>query len=565
MAKVILGKVAISWKNVYNGSTTYNAQDVVIHNNQCYICTTDATTGQTPPNNSWELFTNSPIDFASNEFDLIFKNENNQLSVLPIGADDSVLGIDYYTKTPTWQKLQFQLGSRIQRFANEKNQDVTESTCFVIDTNDRLRAWGNGSNYHLGIGSNASHEMLPIHVAFPQDFSGVSKLYSSNQTYIGVIDNDGKWWVWGKGSTNGSVGLNISTDLHIPKCLSDVSASNSIYGKTIVQSTQKIDTVGDKYNNLLLDSAGDVHYVGASDYFLGGAIRSNYEDFTALLSLPKMTKIASNGKQEEAIYYMLSITGEVYSFGYGGNGERGDGFNVTAHMPPLNQLAGLTNIEKIYGAPKQGYAIDTTGKLYSWGKNNFGQLGIGNSMDKNTPQANSIFDGSTRKAIEVYYNNGSTNQTIIVTSTDASDTDHKTHFCGNNFNATTSQQTFSEIPELAGKVVTHVACIGGNSTGAINTITALFLTSDNELWVVGYGDNGQLGDGKGQSVSTIQELIHIGKDIKIVDIHGFGHNENSGFCLLDENGRLFYMGSGLNMKSSNDEDFSNFTLQEIVF
>ena len=74
MAKVILGKVAISWKKIYNSSMTYSAQDVVSYNNQCYICTTDGTTGAFNQN-FWELFTNSPINFASNEFDLIYKNE----------------------------------------------------------------------------------------------------------------------------------------------------------------------------------------------------------------------------------------------------------------------------------------------------------------------------------------------------------------------------------------------------------------------------------------------------------------------------------------------------------
>ena len=561
MAKVILGKVAISWKGTYNSTLTYSAQDVVTLNNQCYICTTDNTTGTFNPN-FWELFTNSPINFASNEFDLIFKDQNGQLTVLPVGDDDSVLGIDYYTKSPTWQKLQFQLGSRVQRFANEFGQDVTESTCFVIDTNDRLRAWGNNSHYHLGIGSNTANEMLPVHVAFPQDFPGISKLYTSNETYFGAIDNDGKWWVWGKGSTNGFAGSSISSDIHIPTCLS-LDNSNSIYTKTIVQSTQKYDTANNKYNNLLLDSNGEVHFVGASDHFFA-AQQMNYVNYSTTLSIPAIKQIASTGFQEYATYYMLTTTGDVWSIGYGANGERGDGqFLANQALPPLLKNTPLSGIEKIYGAPGQGYAIDAAGKLYAWGKNNVGQLGTSDTMNKHTPTVTSVFDGITRKAVDVYYNNGSTYRTTIVTSTDTSNADHKTHYCGTVFGGTGNNQAFTEITQLAGKIVTHVACVGGN--GSSNTITALFLTSNNELYVIGYGDFGQLGDGNKQTVSALQELVHIGKDIKIVDIHGFGHNEDSGFCLLDENGRLFYMGSGLNMKSSDDDSFDKLTLQEIVF
>ena len=93
----------------------------------------------------------------------------------------------------------------------------------------------------------------------------------------------------------------------------------------------------------------------------------------------------------------------------------------------------------------------------------------------------------------------------------------------------------------------------------------MFLTSANEIYTIGFGSYGQIGDGQGNTITTIQELVHIGKDIKVVDIHGFGHNEYSGFCLLDENGRLFYMGAGTNMKSADDDSFDKFTLQEIVF
>ena len=55
------------------------------------------------------------------------------------------------------------------------------------------------------------------------------------------------------------------------------------------------------------------------------------------------------------------------------------------------------------------------------------------------------------------------------------------------------------------KIVLAKVDVVGNTNTSINTITALFLTSNNELWVVGYGDYGQLGNGKGQSTSTIQE------------------------------------------------------------
>ena len=561
MAKVILGKVAISWKGVHSSSTPYSAQDVVSYNNQCYICTTDGTSGTFNPN-FWELFTNSPINFTSNEFDLIFKDQTGNLSTLPLGPDDSVLGIDYYTKSPIWQKLQFQLGSRIQRFAISSGHDAIESTCFAIDTNDRLRAWGDGSNYALGVGSAGTNEMIPVSVAFPQNFSGISKLYTSNSSYQGAIDNDGKWWVWGSaaslGSNQGSPGSNISTDLFTPVCISDDS-SNSIYGRTIVSSVEKFETSTDFYSNILLDSAGDVHFVGYSNPSMFGISRTTYVNYTLSSLIPSAVQIASSGFHENATYYSLDASGNVYSFGHNDNsvGQRGE-------SSPSNSLATSLTISKpvvkIYGALGQGMAIDEDGGLWIWGNNSNGQSGIYNTTNQSVPMLVSDFPGTTssNKVKDVYFNTGSQYRvTIIVTET------NDVYCAGNDFANTSNTPQFVALPIPSGEVVTHVACVGGN--GSTNTITALFLTSTNKLFVIGYGNYGQLGDGLQQSSSSLQELIHIGSNVKIIDIHGFGHNENSGFCLLEENGRLFYMGSGMNMKSADDDSFHKFTLQEIVF
>ena len=571
MAKIILGKVAISWKGAWQNFAQYYEQDVVSYKNQCYICTSDTiTVGTVPPanpsltSNFWELFTSSPIEFAINKYDLIFKDQNGALSVLPIGPDDSVLGVDYFTKSPSWQKLQFQLGSRIQRFATESNHDAIESTCFAVDTNNRLRAWGNGSNHALGIGSGGANEMLPVHVAFPQNFSGISKFYPSNTSYHGAIDNDGKWWIWGSQATTtqGSPGSNIVTDIFTPRCLSD-EVGNSIQGKTIVASVEKYEESSNYYSNILLDSDGHVHFVGYSDPATFGVSQTTYQDYTvAGLDIPVATQIASSGYHQQATYYALDATGRIFSFGHHdvSVGQRG-GVSSTTKATLITSIT--PQVKKIDAVLGQGIAIDVNDGLWMWGKNTNGQLGLSNTSNKPVPVSVSEFNGTTlaKKVSNVYYNIGSQYRVTIVTAQD-----NETYYSGNDFGATTNTPQFTQIAALSGKTITHVACIGGN--GSTNTITALFLTSNNELYIAGYGGKGQLGNGKeGASnvITTVQQFDRIGANVKIVDIHGFGHNENSGFCLLEENGRLFYMGAGTNMKSSDDDSIDKLTLQEIVF
>ena len=92
MAKIKLGKIAISWKELYNSTTTYHAQDVVSYNDQCYICLTDNLTAGTDPtdNNHWDVFLESPISQVTTEHDLVRRNHEEQSERLPL-EEDTVL------------------------------------------------------------------------------------------------------------------------------------------------------------------------------------------------------------------------------------------------------------------------------------------------------------------------------------------------------------------------------------------------------------------------------------------------------------------------------------------
>ena len=70
----------------------------------------------------------------------------------------------------------------------------------------------------------------------------------------------------------------------------------------------------------------------------------------------------------------------------------------TATYP--RKVSGLENIIKIAAAGYSAYALDKDGKVYAWGKNNCGQLGIGKdttankTIDQCTPQAVLTQDGA---------------------------------------------------------------------------------------------------------------------------------------------------------------------------
>ncbi|MDD4688788.1 MAG: S8 family serine peptidase [Eubacteriales bacterium] len=73
---------------------------------------------------------------------------------------------------------------------------------------------------------------------------------------------------------------------------------------------------------------------------------------------------------------VLNTSGDVYACGYNGYGQLGLG--NTINRTTFTHITGLSNITDIYATYDQAAAIDASGNLKTWGKNNAGQLGIGN-------------------------------------------------------------------------------------------------------------------------------------------------------------------------------------------
>ena len=128
---------------------------------------------------------------------------------------------------------------------------------------------------------------------------------------------------------------------------------------------------------------GSLYARGNNEYYgqLGiGNIETKYQ------TLP--TKI-ENLNNVDKIYYDSSSrcaktkTGEVYAWGRNYYGQLGIG-NTENQSSPI-KVNGITNVEEIYRKGASTFAKTNTGEVYAWGKNNEGQLGIGNKENQNIP------------------------------------------------------------------------------------------------------------------------------------------------------------------------------------
>ncbi len=89
-------------------------------------------------------------------------------------------------------------------------------------------------------------------------------------------------------------------------------------------------------------------------------------------------KIAAAGSSS----YLLGSDGKIYAWGANGKGQLASGDSAPLAVPTPIQLGAIPStakIDKIVASVFNGYAVDTTGKIYAWGDNSYGQLGLGSS------------------------------------------------------------------------------------------------------------------------------------------------------------------------------------------
>ncbi|XP_038050158.1 RCC1 and BTB domain-containing protein 1-like [Patiria miniata] len=237
-------------------------------------------------------------------------------------------------------------------------------------TDGDVYALGNNHNSCLGLGDIQS-TLVPRKIEVLCG-KGVTLMAFGSGPHVVVATDSGELYSWGH---NGYCQLGNGTTSQSPERMAPCLISSSLGGCMISQ------VACGSHHTLLLTDKGEVFAWGYNNC---GQVGSGA---TANINAPRKVSSLLSGKRITALAcgqtssLALVDNGEVYGWGYNGNGQLGLGNNVNQPSPcRVSSLSGVV-ISQITCGYAHSMALSDEGILYSWGANSYGQLGTGNKAN----------------------------------------------------------------------------------------------------------------------------------------------------------------------------------------
>ena len=429
------------------------------------------------------------------------------------------------------------------------------SHSMAVDDEGQLWAWGNNENARLGDPSLGIDQMAkePIDIKYGTIFT---KIAAGGAHSFG-LDTERTLWGWGENEF-GQVGSGTNKD-----------EPTQILGKVITQISTG------NYHNIALDSNGKVWTWGRNNYGqLGNGLSGDRNNSNDAIQIT----VGTGGTITEFKYvsaganYCMAIdeNGGLWAWGQNNYGQLGDNTKVTKKTPV--QIEASIRFEKVSAGTNHTLAIDEDGNLYAWGQNNYGQLGKGDTKIRIIPNQVEVSGGIHFKEVSAgkYHSmaidedgnlwtwgyNADGRLGNGLTGTKKSPIQIK---AGTQFKAISAGDSHSmaidEDGNLWGWGKNDYGKLGDGTTktkkeptqigtvkfkevsaGQKHTIAVQDDDGDNSLWVAGYNNYGELGDG---TKITRKELtkLSIGRDFKAAST---GINFSSA---INNDGKLFMWGN----------------------
>jgi alpha-tubulin suppressor-like RCC1 family protein len=370
------------------------------------------------------------------------------------------------------------------------------------------KVWTTGSGYDgcLGLGDTVSRNKFTL----MSTLDGVANIvatstsgYSASSTWetTALLDDTGNVWMCGANEW-GMCGLNDTYDRWIPTLVSN----SNIYNVSITEVAT--GTAG----ALLLDSTGQMWGAGYNvdsrlGQLSGAGTGTTYPTFIPTYPGAQGEYSFSSIARGESHSLALQDNGRIWSTGTNTNGRtgRGTATGITAGWMTVDNTDGINDVSitQISSGELHSMARDSTGNVWMTGHNNWGELGLGDTVDKwhfikVTTNVN-VASGVTALKIAA----GVSRSYVL-------DTNGRMWGAGYNTNGNFGQPPYvntintfirADAGPIADKSITDFALT--------SYVSVIVRTSDNEYWVTGWGGGWTLGTGNGQDQFAYTKILDV--------------------------------------------------------
>lgn len=234
-------------------------------------------------------------------------------------------------------------------------------------------AWGSNTKGQLGNDSTTSSK-VPVKVAGLESVTAIA----AGGEFSLALRSDGTVWAWGS-NAKGQLGDGTTANSKVP-----VQVQIKKNGSDVVITA--IAAGGSHAMAIAEDGK-----VWAWGYNFFGQLGNNSaaNSATAIeVIMPSNTSVATS-ISAGLDHSLAVIDNKVYAWGYNKNGQVGNGAELNTETPvrtPTNVIDAdknpLVNFLSVTAGGYHSMARDNSGKLWTWGRNAHGQLGVGNRTSR---------------------------------------------------------------------------------------------------------------------------------------------------------------------------------------
>ncbi|CAI5480586.1 unnamed protein product [Closterium sp. Yama58-4] len=240
--------------------------------------------------------------------------------------------------------------------------------CIAVDANGTAFSWGRNQNGQLGLGT-LDDALLPTHITA---LAGVPlRMVAAGAEHTAAAAEDGRLYGWGWGRY-GNLGLGDRLDRKLPEQV------------TAIESERIAQVACGWRHTIAVNEEGRLFTYGWSKY--GQLGHGDFQDHLTPSPVPAMQDkriVQVSGGWRHSV--ALDADGVVYAWGWNRFGQVGVG-NSEDQCSPQRIESISERVVAVACGWRHTVVLSEGGNVYSWGRATSGQLGHGDTTDRNLPK-----------------------------------------------------------------------------------------------------------------------------------------------------------------------------------